>query len=154
MPTFTTFVDRDSVPKALQNQPITLCKICDFTQLASAPVINDVVQLCRIPDDALIRVLNIVVITGDTTAEDVNIGITGVNANGFDDDIDWRTAINAANTTGVTSPVSGTDSFANGYVNINGDDTIDALVQTANMTGNGKIAIFYQVVGLAPSSLG
>ena len=153
MATITTFVDGDAVPKALQNQPITLCKICDLSKLAAAPAALDVVQLARIPDDAFIKVLAVVNITADTSLTDMDIGITGVDANGFDDAVSMANAINAANTNGVAMPASGTDQFANGYVNINGDDTIDAVL-TSGSTGDGKLALFYQVVGLGSASLG
>jgi hypothetical protein len=154
MTTFTTFVDGQSVPSGIPNETVTVYQVCDLSLLSSAPVVDDVVQLARIPDNALIRVEAVVIVTADTTCTDFDLGITGVDADGFDTAITMANAINAANTQGIAWPLSGTDALADGYVNINGDDTIDMLIQTANTTGDGKLVLIYSVRGLSPIDLG
>ena len=134
MATINSFINRFNTEERLDNDVVVVQNEIDFSVTNASA--DDVVQVLRIPDDAVVLETHVVVVVAEGGTATADLGIAGdaSSTKGFDEAID----LNAAAGT-VYSSTKGTDAYAVG-LRFTADGTIDLIPD--NDLDTAKIKVF------------
>jgi hypothetical protein len=133
--TFLTATNSTKKPwDADKRAPFILENEIDFSDFATKPVQNDIVEALAIPADTLVLRAWVEVETGETGAADEDFGVTGDDADGFLDGITIATTGKKDGAGTEAYPSAGGKVFRTA-------DTIDHLCKSAVTYDAGKYKI-------------